>query len=273
MVDKCINEIRSSVAVASAKFEYKKVKVAVTEAEFETFDEESKIQYYRNRNFQLPDVATYLEPHTNLTRKTVVQILLGLGDKLKAFKNNPQRFIELAGEVICKQMRLAIVDGISYHRIGDEDYYAQELFQEEELTGYLKNIVEANKSVYDYIICDSDTEFELAEKLETSSDVKLYAKLPGWFKIDTHLGSYNPDWAVLIDKEDGMGDQLYFVFVVETKSSIFSDDLRVPEQAKINCGIAHFEALSKDIDGNAIANPAKFVKADSYNTFSTHLEE
>ncbi|MCZ2369625.1 type III restriction-modification system endonuclease [Vibrio diabolicus] len=270
LVGKCINEIRASVAVASAKFEYKKVKVAVTEAELETFDEESKIQYYRNRNFQLPDVVTYLESHTNLTRKTIVQILLGLGDKLEAFKNNPQRFIELAGEVIRKQMRLAIVDGISYHRIGDEDYYAQELFQEEELTGYLKNMVEANKSIYDYIICDSDTEFEFAEKLETSSDVKLYAKLPGWFKIDTPLGSYNPDWAVLIDKEDGMGDQLYFV--VETKSSIFSDDLRASERAKINCGIAHFEALSKDRNGNALENPAKFVKADSYDTFTVHLE-
>ncbi|EGR0770179.1 DEAD/DEAH box helicase family protein [Vibrio parahaemolyticus] len=270
LVDKCINEIRASVAVASAKFEYKKVKVAVTEAELETFDEESKIQYYRNRNFQLPDVVTYLESHTNLTRKTVVKILLGLEDKLEAFKNNPQKFIELAGEVIRKQMRLAIVDGISYHRIGDEDYYAQELFQEEELTGYLKNMLESNKSVYDYIICDSDTEFEFAEKLETSTDVKLYAKLPGWFKIDTPLGSYNPDWAVLIDKEDGMGDQLYFV--VETKSSIFSDDLRASEQAKINCGIAHFEALSKDRNGNALENPAKFVKADSYDTFTVHLE-
>lgn len=157
LVQKCIKEIRASVAVASAKFDYKKVKVAVTEAELETFDEKSKIQYYRNRNFQLPDVVTYLESNTNLTRKTVVDILLGLGDKLEAFKNNPQRFIELASEVIRKQMRLAIVDGISYHRIGDEDYYAQELFQEEELTGYLKNMVEANKSVYDYIICDSDT--------------------------------------------------------------------------------------------------------------------
>ncbi|WP_305829917.1 restriction endonuclease [Photobacterium leiognathi] len=111
----------------------------------------------------------------------------------------------------------------------------------------------------------------MLKKLETSSDVKLYAKLPGGFKIDTPLGSYNPDWAVLIDKEDGMGDQLYFV--VETKSSIFSDDLRAAEKAKIDCGIAHFEALSKDRNGNALDNPAKFVKADSYDTFATHLEE
>jgi len=269
LVQKCIKEIRASVAVASAKFEYKKVKVAVTEAELKTFDEESKIQYYRNRNFQLPDVVTYLESNTNLTRKTVVEILLGLGDKLEAFKNNPQRFIELSSEVIRKQMRLAIVDGISYHRIGDGDYYAQEMFQEEELTGYLKNMVEANKSVYDYIVCDSDTEFEFAEKLEESTDVKLYAKLPAWFKIDTPLGSYNPDWAVLIDKEDGMGDQLYFV--VETKSSIFSDDLRASEQAKIDCGIEHFKALSQDKNGNDLDNPAKFVKADNYNTFSAYL--
>lgn len=271
LVQKCIKEIRASVAVASAKFEYKKVKVAITEAELETFDEESKIQYYRNRNFQLPDVVTYLESNTNLTRKTVVEILLGLGDKLEAFKNNPQRFIELTSEVIRKQMRLAIVDGISYHRIGDEDYYAQELFQEEELTGYLKSMVEANKSVYDYIICDSDTEFEFAEKLEESTDVKLYAKLPAWFKIDTPLGNYNPDWAVLIDKDDGMGDQLYFV--VETKSSIFSDDLRASEQAKIDCGIEHFKALSQDKNGKALDNPAKFVKADNYNTFATNLYE
>ncbi|CAM3165710.1 type III restriction-modification system endonuclease [Vibrio rarus] len=269
LVENCIKEIQASVAVASAKFEYKKAKVAVTEAALETHNEESKTHTYKNRNYQLPDVVTYLESHTNLTRKTVVQILLGLGDKLEAFKNNPQRFIELTGEVIRKQMRLAIVDGISYHRIGDDDYYAQELFQEEELTGYLKNMVEANKSVYDYIICDSDTEFEFAEKLEISADVKLYAKLPAWFKIDTPLGSYNPDWAVLIDKEDGLGEQLYFV--VETKSSIFSDDLRAAEKAKIDCGIAHFEALSKDKAGNVLDNPAKFVKADSFDTFSTHI--
>lgn len=271
LVQKCIKEIRASVAVASAKFEYKKVKVAITEAELETYDEKSKIQYYRNRNFKLPDVVTYLESNTNLTRKTVVEILLGIGDKLEAFKNNPQRFIELSSEVIRKQMRLAIVDGISYHRIGDDDYYAQEMFQEEELTGYLKDMVEANKSVYDYIICDSGTEFEFAEKLEESEDVKLYAKLPAWFKIDTPLGSYNPDWAVLIDKEDGMGDQLYFV--VETKSSIFSDDLRASEQAKIDCGIEHFKALSKDKNGNDLNNPAKFVKADNYNTFAKNLFE
>jgi hypothetical protein len=35
--------------------------------------------------------------------------------------------------------RLALVNGIQYQRLGDECYYAQELFEQEELTAYLKN--------------------------------------------------------------------------------------------------------------------------------------
>jgi type III restriction enzyme len=34
---------------------------------------------------------------------------------------------------------MALVDGIKYQRLGDEQYYAQELFETQELTGYLKN--------------------------------------------------------------------------------------------------------------------------------------
>jgi restriction endonuclease len=52
-------------------------------------------------------------------------------------------------------------------------------------------------------------EAEFARSFEQSDDVKVYAKLPGWFKIDTPLGSYNPDWAVLVDHNDE--EKLYFV--------------------------------------------------------------
>ena len=70
--------------------------------------------------------------------------------------------------------------------------------------------------------------------------VKVYAKLPGWFTVPTPLGSYNPDWAVLIDC--GEFEKLYFV--VETKGqSVCTEDLRGTEDAKIKCGKAHFNAL------------------------------
>ena len=149
-------------------------------------------------------------------------------------------FIELAAEAINRQKRLALVDGIKYQRLGDEHYYAQELFEQEELTGYLKSMLEeTQKSVYEHVIYDSDTERSFADQLEKNDAVRVYAKLPGWFKVPTPLGSYNPDWAVLLRTEDG--ERLYFV--VETKGGLFTDDLRDREGAKIACGKAHFGAL------------------------------
>jgi type III restriction enzyme len=53
-------------------------------------------------------------------------------------------------------------------------------------------------------------------------------------------------------EKDGT-ERLYFV--VETKSSLFSDDLRDRGSAKITCGQAHFRALETG------TNPARFMKA------------
>jgi type III restriction enzyme len=177
---------------------------------------------------------------------------LTASNRLDDFKRNPQQFIELADESINRTKRLALVDGIRYQRIGDEDYYAQELFELEELTGYLKNMLNSDKSVYEQVVYDSaGVERTFAEQLEKNEAVKVYAKLPGWFKVPTPLGTYNPDWAVLVEK--GGVERLYFV--VETKSSLFTDDLRDKESAKIECGKAHFKALATG------ENPAQFITA------------
>jgi type III restriction enzyme len=91
----------------------------------------------------------------------------------------------------------------------------------------------------------------------------VYAKLPGWFKVPTPLGTYNPDWAVLIE-QDG-SERLYFV--VETKSSLFTDDLRDIESAKIKCGEAHFDALKVD------EHSARFVKATKLDDVFAHVKQ
>jgi type III restriction enzyme len=139
----------------------------------------------------------------------------------------------------CK--RIVLVDGIRYQRLGADEFYAQELFEKEELTGYLKNMLQdTQRSVYQHVVYDSEVERDFADQLEKNDAIKVYAKLPGWFKVPTPLGSYNPDWAVLVTTPDG--DRLYFV--VETKSSLFESDLRNVEAAKIECGRAHFMALA-----------------------------
>ena len=147
-------------------------------------------------DIELPDILTDLQDKTQLTRRSIHRILVD-SDRLDDFKRNPQQFIELAAEVINRSKRLALVDGIKYQRIGDEDYYAQQLFETEELVGYLKSMIDANKSVYEQVIYQSDTERTFAEELEMNEAIKVYAKLPGWFRIDTPIGPYNPDWALL----------------------------------------------------------------------------
>lgn len=145
------------------------------------------------------------------------------------------------------------MNGIKYQRIGEEAYYAQQLFETEELSGYLKSMIDSSKSVFEQVIYQQDTERTFADDLEKNEAIKVYAKLPGWFKVPTPLGTYTPDWAVLVEIDGA--ERLYFV--VETKSSLFADDLRERESAKIECGKAHFEALA---DGD---NPAKYEIAST----------
>ena len=187
---------------------------------------------------ELPDILTELQNRTQLTRRSIGRILSDSG-RLDDFRVNPQKFIETAAEAINQRKGLALVDGIKYRRSGNELYYSQELFVKGELSWHLNRMLASEKSVYDYVKWDSPNEANFAEQLETSTAVKVYAKLPSWFQVPTPLGGYNPDWAVLI--ETNASERLYFV--AETKGTSFLDDLRNSERAKVECGKAHFAAL------------------------------
>jgi len=255
LATKCAEEIKANLQVGKARFIYRKAKAEIDRGGVQTNVVMESASVYESRAFELPDLITYLQNETNLTRRTIVKIINDSG-RLQSFKNNPQKFIEQVSTIIQHQMRLFVVDGIKYHKIGEDHFYAQELFSDNELFGYLqKNMVESQKSVFDHVVYDSDVELEFATAFERSDDIKLYAKLPDWFKIDTPLGTYNPDWAVLIEV-DGK-EKLYFV--VETKSTLFTDALRPTEKAKISCGKEHFKALGNDV---------KFAVTNAFEDFS-----
>ncbi|MNL36370.1 hypothetical protein D3C87_1584450 [compost metagenome] len=135
-------------------------------------------------------------------------------NRFEDFKSNPQKFMEALTEIIRKNMRRMVTIGIKYEKIAGQEYYKQEIFESQELLGYLQsNAIEVDKSVYTHVIYDSEIEREFAEKMNADEDVKLFAKLPSTFKIETPIGNYNPDWAVVID-QDG-SEQLFFI--IETK--------------------------------------------------------
>jgi len=239
----CITEIKTNMVIAKPKFKTGLAEVTMDRGGVGVTNVQESTQTYDANYQSLPDILTYLQNKTQLTRKTIAQILTESG-RLKDFAKNPQKFTEQVMGILQRQKMHALVDGIKYEKIGDQAFYAQELFFEKELTGYLhQNMMEVDKSIYSHIVYDSNTESAFAQGLEQNEEVKLYSKLPSWFKIDTPLGTYNPDWAVLIEKEGT--ERLYFV--VETKSSMSAFDLRSTEEGKIKCGTAHFEALDNDV--------------------------
>ena len=98
------------------------------------------------------------------------------------------------------------------------------------------------KSVYEYVVYDSEVEREFARRLDQREDIKLFVKLPGWFEIDTPVGKYNPDWAIL--KQNG--EAIYMVR--ETKGTRDFLKLRTSEADKVRCGQKHFETLGVDFN-------------------------
>jgi len=259
LISECVKNIRNEVRVGKIKYIYSKATNKITKVGVEIDDDNLIKDKYVDCeiiDYELPDLITYIQNETNLTRKTIVEILKMSG-KLNDFKNNPQKFLDKTIEVIKKTMNLFIIDGIKYQKIGDEFYYVQECFENEELVGYLnKNIYENknDKSPYEYTVYDSDIEKNFAIDFDNNPDVKLFTKLPNWFKINTPLGTYNPDWAVLIEKDN----EEKFYFVVESKGNLFGMDLRNTEVAKIECGKKHFEA---------IGSKASLVQSNNFSNF------
>jgi type III restriction enzyme len=203
LVESCIKALRDAPAIPKTRLQWRKADIAIGKAGVEATERGgAQTVVLDEADIELPDLLTQLQDRTQLTRRTVHRVVAGSG-RLGDFKRNPQAFIELAAEAINRRKRLAVVDGIKYQRLGDEHYYAQELFEKEELTGYLKSMLtETKKSVYEQVVYGSGTEADFADGLEKNEAIKIYAKLPGWFTIPTPLGTYNPDWAVLVE-EDG----------------------------------------------------------------------
>ncbi len=189
-------------------------------------------------HYALPDILAYLQNETELTRSTLVRILKESG-RLGEFFVNPQRFMDQCAGILRYVLHGLLVDGIKYERIdgsGPESEWEMLLFKDEELVNFL-TAQPVTKSIYEFVPYDSEIEREFARKLDQRDDIRLFVKLPGWFKVETPVGAYNPDWAI-VKHED---ETIYMVR--ETKSNRDYLKLRTSEADKVRCGQRHFNAL------------------------------
>jgi type III restriction enzyme len=194
----------------------------------------------------LPDILADLQNETDLTRATLVRILLESG-RLADFTVNPQAFVELVTRKINAAMHTQMVDGLTYepvaglhwemHRlepdVGDEiERYANRLYK----------VQNGSKTPFDHVEFESDVERRFAKALDDNQRVRYFIKLPGWFTVDTPVGPYNPDWAVVYE------DTKTVYLVRETKSTHDDDKRRKLENQKIACARRHFSAIDVDYE-------------------------
>ncbi len=186
----------------------------------------------------LPDILAYLQNETQLTRSTLVRILKQAG-RLNDVYANPQRFLDAVTKIIKFELHRVLVDGIKYERVqgtGAEASWEMTAFESEEMINYLSAIA-VNNSVYEYVTYESEVERQFAADLDAREDIKLFMKLPRWFVVETPVGNYNPDWAVV------KHDRNTVYLVRETKGTVDFEKLRTSEADKVRCGRKHFEAL------------------------------
>lgn len=177
-------------------------------------------------------------PPVRLTRATILDVLRRTANK-QAMIDNPNEFAVELVRILKEKLADQLVSGIIYLPTGEEYLMTQFV---EEFDSYLDRLEDSPTALYDHVAYDSDIERDFVRELERRTDIKLYVKLPPWFTVQTPVGEYNPDWAIVREDRDEFGEtKSTLVLVAETKGSTNEDDLRPDERRKVKCGRAHFE--------------------------------
>ena len=257
LIEACVKALQEMPTIPKARIITQTADILIENSGVQHVEREFRTTDIADTYQSLPDIITAISDATLLTPASVYTILTGSG-RLKDFLNNPEAFLEKAIELIRNHRHELAIDGISYVKLDGKEYYVQEIFDNAELMANLdRNAVKVSHSVYDYIVYDSSSiEKPFAVALDNDPDVKMFFKIPDRFKIDTPIGTYNPDWAVYLTKNGE--EKLYFI--LETKGSEDYMDLRSRERLKIHCGIKHFEALGNGVEMQ-VATEWKKVKA------------
>ena len=201
------------------------------------------------------DLLGEIAERTQLTRKTVTQILQGIKRKtFDQFKYNPEQFISEAGRLINEQKATTIIKRLSYDEM--EERHEIDIFTAaQNRHDFSKATKKLNNHIYDYLISESEVERNFVKELDTSKEVIVYAKLPRSFHIPTPVGDYHPDWAISFKE----GSVKHIYFVAETKGSMSTMQLRGIENSKIECARKFFTAI-----GKLNAKKVKYDVVDSY---------
>ena len=248
LIEKSIQEISDRLNVSGVYVEIKEGEMknkftGLDLKENKVFDssqtESKKIK--ENIDYKIKyDLISKVVEETNLTRRTIIQILTKIEEsKFKMFGDNPEDFILKVSKIINDEKTDIIYEKIQYYK--SDKRIPISIFKED--ISNQGEYIDVKKYLYEYLFYDSKVEKSFGKKLDNDVDILVFSKLPkNKYKIDTPVGGFSPDWIIIFDKDKVK----YAYFVIETKGSEDKLGLRGIEKIKIDCAKKHFKAISDD---------------------------
>jgi type III restriction enzyme len=201
-------------------------------------------------NLNINQIIVKIKEKTWLSVAEINKILNALD--FNEIKKDQAQFIDKTIAIIenCKKNHIMSVAEVSYQKTGEE--FDDRHFFEQEKQSFHANLIESEKSLFNFVDCDSRQEKKFVELANNTSHVELLVKLPKGsedkFHINTPLGKYTPDFALLVNGNN----KLYMIFEVKSKKRI---NLGAEEQFKIKCAIKHFTQLGFEVATTEIEHP------------------
>ena len=217
----------------------------ISEEGIKTGDFRKEVSPHKIKFYATPiDLVEELSENTALAYPTVFQIIKGLKNHRQIIKN-PARFLQEATAKI-REIELGEMLRALEYKIKDEKFDILD-FEEIIKKNSEKLQPTPNRGIYDHMIYDSEIEKDFAVEADNDTDVVCFLKLPSFYKINTPIGEYNPDFGIVMKKKKIRDDEgLEYYFVIETKGTNNIDDMKAltaSEIYKIKCAQKHFEAL------------------------------
>lgn len=213
-------------------------------------DTSAENNYFKQNN--LSQFITKFSKDENFPLAFTLRLFAELN--LQQFYNNPKRAQRLLKTLISENIHSSILQSVNY-QFSQTRIYANELQDKNgkliteiasgKLGKFVSDDTPKDEFLYDTVVYDSNIEKDSISNdptLINQQKITVFAKLPK-INIPTPYKTYNPDFAYLIEKQNGK--QLFLV--VEAKGYKFEGDIPQAEAQKIKYAKKFFTALQAEL--------------------------
>ena len=223
-----------------------------------------KESYKLKAYFSSLDLVEEISENTGLSYTTLFRIIDGITNHAH-FAKNPPQYIHQAAALIKNIELEEMLRGLDYH-LTDETFPFEfnEFVKQVDHSGYTET---PKRGIWDKMLVDSHVEHQFALATDLDDEVVCFLKLPSYYKIQTPIGEYEPDFGIVMKRKSLRNEkESEFYFVIETKGTNDINNkkaLKESEVYKIKCAVKHFAKLGVEVQYKAPVKDYQYFKTEA----------